>query len=183
MASARPPASSSSRPGAGSPLLTDFRYKLQAEQDVRWARVVLYPRGLLKLLPQLLPDLGITSLAFESHYTLHSTAEKDGGDPGQGRHHDCPPQGAGRKHAAHQGRGGDCLHPPLGAAQRTGLRRDLPHHPARPDRDRRRPGHRSGDAAQRCGRTEFLLDHRLRRPQRPAPCRARPACQSRRTAR
>ena len=57
-------------------LLTDFRYKLQAEQDVNWARVTLYPRGLLKLLPQLLPDLGITSLGFESHYTLHSTVEK-----------------------------------------------------------------------------------------------------------
>lgn len=57
-------------------LLTDFRYKLQAEQDVGWAKVVLYPRGLLRLLPQLLPDLGIVTLAFESHYTLYSTVEK-----------------------------------------------------------------------------------------------------------
>lgn len=57
-------------------LLTDFRYKLQAEQDVGQARVVLYPRGQLKLLGQLLPDLGITSFAIEGHYTLHSTAEK-----------------------------------------------------------------------------------------------------------
>ncbi|HSO08912.1 MAG TPA: Xaa-Pro peptidase family protein [Desulfoprunum sp.] len=55
-------------------LLTDFRYRLQAEQDVPWATVVLYPRGLLRLLPRLLPDLGIRKLAFESHYTLHSTA-------------------------------------------------------------------------------------------------------------
>ncbi len=60
----------------GISLLTDFRYKLQAEQDVSWARVILYPRGLLKLLPELLPDLGIRTLAFESHYTLHATAEK-----------------------------------------------------------------------------------------------------------
>lgn len=57
-------------------LLTDFRYKLQAEQDVSWAEVILYPRGLLRLLSRLLPDLGIATLAFESHYTLLSTAEK-----------------------------------------------------------------------------------------------------------
>lgn len=57
-------------------LLTDFRYKIQAEQDVNWAKVLLYPRGLLKLLPQLLTDLSIKTLAFESHYTLHATAEK-----------------------------------------------------------------------------------------------------------
>jgi len=55
-------------------LLTDFRYRLQAEQDVPWATVVLYPRGLLRLLPGLLADLGVRKLAFESHYTLHSTA-------------------------------------------------------------------------------------------------------------
>jgi Xaa-Pro aminopeptidase len=60
-------------------LLTDFRYKIQAEQDVSWARVILYPRGLLKLLIHLLPDLGIGTLAFESHYTLHATAEKMAG--------------------------------------------------------------------------------------------------------
>lgn len=60
-------------------LLTDFRYKIQAEQDVSWAGVILYPRGLLKLLIQLLPDLGIGTLAFESHYTLHATVEKMAG--------------------------------------------------------------------------------------------------------
>ena len=59
-------------------LLTDFRYRLQAEQDVPWATVLLYPKGLLKLLPRLLPDLGITRLAFESHYTLHATAARLG---------------------------------------------------------------------------------------------------------
>lgn len=57
-------------------LLTDFRFKLQAEQDVPWAEVVIYPKGLLKLLGPLLGDLQITSLAFESDYTLHSFAQK-----------------------------------------------------------------------------------------------------------
>jgi Xaa-Pro aminopeptidase len=57
-------------------LLTDFRYRLQAEQDVPWATVLLYPKGLLKLLPGLLSDLGIASLGFESHYTLHATASR-----------------------------------------------------------------------------------------------------------
>lgn len=55
-------------------LLTDFRYKLQAEREVPWAEVILYPKGLLTLLGELLPDLGISRLAFESHYTLHSLA-------------------------------------------------------------------------------------------------------------
>ncbi len=57
-------------------LLTDFRFNLQAEQDVPWAEVVTYPKGLLKLLGPLLGDLQITSLAFESDYTLHSFAGK-----------------------------------------------------------------------------------------------------------
>jgi Xaa-Pro aminopeptidase len=57
-------------------LLTDFRFKLQAEKDVPWAETVLYPKGVLKLLGQLLPDLAVTSLAFESNYTLYSFADK-----------------------------------------------------------------------------------------------------------
>ena len=57
-------------------LLTDFRYKLQAEREVPWAETILYPKGLLALLSELLPDLGIVRLAFESHYTLHSVAGK-----------------------------------------------------------------------------------------------------------
>lgn len=57
-------------------LLTDFRYKIQAERDVPWAEVRLYDKGLLHLLGLLLPSLGIKTLAFESHYTLHSGAEK-----------------------------------------------------------------------------------------------------------
>jgi len=57
-------------------LLTDFRFQIQAEQEVDGMEVLLYPKGLLALLSKLLPDIGITSLAFESHYTLHSVAEK-----------------------------------------------------------------------------------------------------------
>ncbi len=57
-------------------LLTDFRYKLQAEGDVPWAETVIYTKGVLQQLDQLLPDLAITSLAFESGYTLYSFAEK-----------------------------------------------------------------------------------------------------------
>lgn len=53
--------------------LTDFRYKIQAEQEVQHAEIVLYPKGLLALLKKLLPDLGIKTLGFESHYILHST--------------------------------------------------------------------------------------------------------------
>lgn len=57
-------------------LLTDFRFKLQAEQDVPWAEVIIYPKGLLNLLSPLLGDLQVRSLAFESDYTLHSFADK-----------------------------------------------------------------------------------------------------------
>lgn len=60
----------------GVHLLTDFRYQLQAERDVPWAQTVIYPKGALKLLSQLLPELAITSLGFESDYTLHSVADK-----------------------------------------------------------------------------------------------------------
>ncbi len=55
-------------------LLTDFRFQIQAEQEVGEIKVILYPQGLHTLLKLLLPDLGITSLAFESHYTLHTVA-------------------------------------------------------------------------------------------------------------
>ncbi len=57
-------------------LLTDFRFRLQAEQEVPWAEVVIYPKGILKLLGQMLPDLTIKSLAFESNYILHSFVDK-----------------------------------------------------------------------------------------------------------
>jgi Xaa-Pro aminopeptidase len=64
-------------PAKGDPLLlTDFRFQLQAEAEAGLFRIVLYPKGLLALLKELLPDLGFRSLGFESHYTLHSFAEK-----------------------------------------------------------------------------------------------------------
>lgn len=59
-------------------LLTDFRFQIQAEQEVEDIKVMLYPQGLIPLLKKLLPDLGIRTLGFESHYTLHSTADKMG---------------------------------------------------------------------------------------------------------
>jgi Xaa-Pro aminopeptidase len=57
-------------------LLTDFRYKLQAEREVPWAEVILYNKGIQSLLGTLLPKLAIKTCAFESHYTLHSVAER-----------------------------------------------------------------------------------------------------------
>ncbi len=57
-------------------LLTDFRFQIQAEQEVEGMEVMLYPKGLLPLLKTLLPDLGIKTLGFESHYILHSVFEK-----------------------------------------------------------------------------------------------------------
>ena len=53
-------------------LLTDFRYKLQAEQDAPGAKVLIYTEGLLTLLKKILPQQGIQTLGFESDYVLHS---------------------------------------------------------------------------------------------------------------
>ncbi len=64
-------------PARRSPLLfTDFRFKIQAESEVDGLEVMLYTKGLLPLLQQLLPELEVSTLAFESHYTLHSVFEK-----------------------------------------------------------------------------------------------------------
>ncbi len=57
-------------------LLTDFRFQLQAEEEVGEMEVLLYPKGMLTLLQTLLPSLGIQSLGFEPHYTLHSVKKK-----------------------------------------------------------------------------------------------------------
>jgi Xaa-Pro aminopeptidase len=57
-------------------LLTDFRFQLQAKAEAPDAALILYPKGLLALLKELLPDLGIRSLGFESDYTLYSFAGK-----------------------------------------------------------------------------------------------------------
>ena len=64
-------------PKQGTPyLLTDFRFKEQAETEAEHYEILLYPKGILVQLRKLCRDLSITRLAFESHYTLHSTAEK-----------------------------------------------------------------------------------------------------------
>ncbi len=57
-------------------LLTDFRFKQQAETEAAFLHICLYPKGVPALLKEMLPALGIRSLGFESHYTLHSFAGK-----------------------------------------------------------------------------------------------------------
>lgn len=56
-------------------LLTDFRYREQAERETS-LRVFLYGKGLKTLLSDLLDDCGVRRLGFESHYTLHSVSQK-----------------------------------------------------------------------------------------------------------
>ena len=54
-------------------LLTDSRFQLQAEQEVPWMKVLLYPKGLIALLEEILPALRVMLLAFEGQYTLYTT--------------------------------------------------------------------------------------------------------------
>ncbi len=62
-------------PVKGTPfLLTDSRFLLQAEKEAKGFKIELYQRGLIFLLKRLLEQFSIKRLAFESHYTLHSTA-------------------------------------------------------------------------------------------------------------
>ena len=56
-------------------LLTDFRYRLQAEKETALP-VTLYQKGVLALLNDLIGEKNIRSFAFESHYTLHSFSVK-----------------------------------------------------------------------------------------------------------
>ena len=64
-------------PAQGSPfLLTDSRFDIHAREEANGFEVALYPKGLHALLKNLLPRLGIKRLGFESHYVLHSTADK-----------------------------------------------------------------------------------------------------------
>jgi Xaa-Pro aminopeptidase len=66
-------------PAKGPPLLlTDSRYMLQAEEETEGFSVRLYPKGLIKSLEKLLLEFGMKKLGFESHYILHSTANKLG---------------------------------------------------------------------------------------------------------
>ncbi|MBE0585719.1 MAG: aminopeptidase P family protein [Desulfofustis sp.] len=55
--------------------LTDSRYELQARQETALP-VLLYKRGLFRLLGKLLRETACKRLAFESHYTLHSDGLK-----------------------------------------------------------------------------------------------------------
>lgn len=60
-------------PTEGRPLLlTDGRYRLQAEEEASDFQVRVYPRGLFPLLRRLFNSLKPRRLAFESHYLLHS---------------------------------------------------------------------------------------------------------------
>lgn len=56
-------------------LLTDFRFREQAENETDAFEVLLYSDDMLKLLQKLLFDHKLNSLGFESDYTLHSSAE------------------------------------------------------------------------------------------------------------
>ncbi len=62
-------------PAKGTPyLLTDSRFTLQAQEEAQGFTVKLYPKGLYACLKQLLPELAIGRMGFESHYFLHSAA-------------------------------------------------------------------------------------------------------------
>jgi len=64
-------------PKKGRPwLLTDSRFSLQAEKEASGFTVELYKKGLYALLKKLLPVLNVRQLGFESHYFLHSSAQK-----------------------------------------------------------------------------------------------------------
>lgn len=61
-------------PAEGSPyLLTDSRFRLEAEEEAPDFRTVIYPRNLLSSLRDLLKEQEIRRLAFESRSLLHST--------------------------------------------------------------------------------------------------------------
>ncbi len=64
-------------PSSGRPyLFTDSRFVLQAEEEATGFSVRRYRRGLVHTLQNLLPELGIKSLAFEGDYFLHSSFER-----------------------------------------------------------------------------------------------------------
>lgn len=62
-------------PARGTPfLLTDFRYKIQAESEAKGFEVILYPHGITSLLCDILPKIECTRLAFEGHAMTHVAA-------------------------------------------------------------------------------------------------------------
>lgn len=56
-------------------LLTDFRYQTIAEQETGLP-VCCYSKGLIPLLERLISETAVRRMAFESHYTLHSSSIK-----------------------------------------------------------------------------------------------------------
>ena len=64
-------------PARGAPLLlTDSRYKIQAENEADSFNVITMKASLLDALQTILPKQGVKRLLFESHYLLYGTAEK-----------------------------------------------------------------------------------------------------------
>lgn len=64
-------------PRCGQPILmTDFRYQFEAKVEAIDFEVLIYKRGMLDLLKDVLSERNIKRLAFESHYFLHKTAGK-----------------------------------------------------------------------------------------------------------
>ncbi|MDR0477353.1 MAG: aminopeptidase P family protein [Desulfobulbaceae bacterium] len=59
-------------------LLTDFRYRQQAETDAPWLEVKVYEHGLTAMLEDLLPALAARNLAIEADYTLLSQYQEMG---------------------------------------------------------------------------------------------------------
>ncbi len=57
-------------------LITDFRFQLQAETESPQCQLHIHDKGILPCLTTLLQQLNITSLLFESDYTLHSVVQK-----------------------------------------------------------------------------------------------------------
>ncbi len=55
-------------------LITDFRFQLQAKTESPQSQLHIHKKGIVPCLAELLSELKIRSLAFESHYTLHSNA-------------------------------------------------------------------------------------------------------------
>ncbi len=57
-------------------LLTDFRYEIQAEQEVKQATVLLYHKGPTPLVKKMARKLNLKRIGFEPHYMLYASALK-----------------------------------------------------------------------------------------------------------
>ena len=64
-------------PRTGKPILmTDSRYKLEAETEAADFDIMVYQGGMVDLLKSILVGRGLKRFGFESHYFLHQTAER-----------------------------------------------------------------------------------------------------------